>query len=131
MNKKFNFFISYDQPSAQWAQSFAESLKVGGYSVWFDRESSLPSEGWPKASEEALRASGSMIVIIDGRSAIRTRSRLYFEVGAALMLGKKIIVITPKGFDQSKLPDFLQNRTALARKAPGVTAYELLAKTAG
>ena len=131
MSKKFDVFVSHDPPSEEWARSFTASLVANGLSVFLDVRSILPGEAWKEAIEEALRESELMIVILDGRSAIRMRSWMYHEVGAALALGKKIIMITAKGFDQSSLPSFLQNKKALTKKSPKDTASELMAETVG
>ncbi len=132
MSKKYDVFVSHDPPSEKWARSFTASLEANGLSVCLGiSRSVLPGEAWKEAIEKALRESELMIVILDGRSAIRMRSWMYHDVGAALALGKKIIMITAKGFDQSSLPSFLQNKKALTKKSPKDTASELMAETVG
>ena len=53
-----------------------------------------------------------------------------FEIGAALGLGKQIVSVVPRGFDDAMLLRFLPRRRRLVKQTPEKTADELLSKAA-
>lgn len=116
-------FISHSDRDADWARSFAQSLKERGVSVWFDGFDVHPGESLRDALEAGLRGSEILVTLLDAESA--SSPNLFFEVGAAIGMGKKVVPIVSKGVDPSVLPLDLRLRRYLVRDTPEQTAEEL------
>jgi len=54
-----------------------------------------------------------------------SRPNLFFELGAAIGMGKKVVAIVPKDLDPSALPLEVRLRRYLIRHTPEQTAEEL------
>jgi hypothetical protein len=116
-------FISHTAKDADWARSFATALKQRGVSVWFDEFDVQPGESWRDALEAGLRGSDVLVALLDSESS--SRANLFFELGAAIGMGKRVISIVPKGMDPSALPLDIRLRRYLIRETPELTAEEL------
>jgi hypothetical protein len=92
-------FISHSALDADWARSFAQALQQRGVAVCF--EVSLLDPAYP------------------------AKPALYFELGAAIGMGKRFVPIVPKGVDPSNLPLGARLRRYLVRDSPEHTAEEL------
>jgi len=121
-------FISYPHSDEHWAREFAESLKGHGLSVWFDKFVIQPGESFRDALEKGLRDSDLIVTLISPESV--HRPNLFFELGAALGMGKRIVAIVPEDFDVSQLPQSLRLRRTLRKHSPQATAEELVSETA-
>lgn len=115
-------FISHSARDADWARSFARALNQRGLTVWFD-ESEGPGESWRDALEARLRGSDVLVALLDSESS--SRPSLFFELGAAIGMGKRIVSIVPKGMDPGALPLDVRVRRYLTRDTPEQTAEEL------
>jgi hypothetical protein len=118
-------FISYSHSGsdAEWARSFAQALKRRGISVWFDEFHLRGGESWPEALEAGLRSSDVLVALFDPDA--QTKPNLFFELGAAIGMGKRIVPIVPKDVDPSALPLDVRRRRYLVRETPDQTAEEL------
>jgi len=92
--------------------------------VWFDEFAILPGESIRDAVESGLRGSDTVVTLIDSESL--NSPALFFELGAAIGLGKRVVAVVPKDFDPSKLPQSLRLRRYLFRDSPERTANELV-----
>jgi hypothetical protein len=122
MEKK-TVFISHSAGDADWARSFAQALKERGVSVWFDEFDVRPGESVRDALEAGLRSSDVLVALLDANSP--SRANLFFELGAALGMGKRVVAIVPKDLDPSVLPLDVRLRRYLIRETPEQTAEEL------
>ncbi len=114
-------FISYSMNDTEWAASFADALRRRGIRVWFDQ--SLPAgTSYTEMLEEALRKSDVLAALIDPK--ISFKPNLYFELGAAIGMGKQVVPIVPREFESSKLPFELRVRRYLVRESPENTAQQ-------
>jgi hypothetical protein len=120
-------FISYSSRDGDWAQAFAQSLKDFGVEVWIDRWQIAPGQTWPAAFEKAFRESDVIAVVVNSAEAFRPD--LWFEVGAAVGMGKRLVPILPKEFESSELPYPLRVRQGILRETPEETAKKLVAAT--
>lgn len=120
---KPSVFISYSRRDADWARSFAEALRQRGVSVWFDEFDVRPGESWRDAVESALRNSDVIVSLLDPEYP--SKPAMFFELGAAIGMGKKVVPIVPKEVDPSSLPLDLRLRRHLVRDSPEETAAEL------
>jgi ABC-type branched-subunit amino acid transport system substrate-binding protein len=124
-------FISYshhDAADVDWVQAFARSLTERGVSVWLDQSEIRPGESIPEAIEHGLRQSDWLVALVSNESL--SRPSLFFELGAALGMGKNVVGVVPEGFDSSLLPHPLRLRRYLVKKSPDVTAEELISRAA-
>jgi len=72
-----------------------------------------------------LRNSDVFVALLDAEAP--ARPNLFFELGAAIGMGKKVVPIVPKGIDLGALPLDLRLRRYLVRDSPEQTAEELSA----
>jgi nucleoside 2-deoxyribosyltransferase len=116
-------FISYSHPDSAWARSFAEALRERGVPVWFDEFEVAPGESLREALETGLRESDIFVTVVNPQHA--SRPTLFFELGAAIGMNKRVVAIVPKDFDVSQLPFEFRLRKYLLRDSPQETASEL------
>jgi nucleoside 2-deoxyribosyltransferase len=116
-------FISYSRRDADWARSFAEALKQRGVSVWFDEFDVQPGESLRDALEAALRNSDVLVAWLD--QEYPSKPAVFFELGAAIGMGKRVVAIVPKDLDPASLPLNFRLRRYLVRDSPEETAEEL------
>jgi hypothetical protein len=121
MNKQV--FISHSSADSEWAKSFADALRQHGIRVWLDQSQIKAGESLGEALEAGLRESDVLVAVIDPLTSFRPN--LYFELGAAIGMGKRVVPIVPRGLDNSKLPLELRIRRYLVRESPENTAEQL------
>jgi hypothetical protein len=118
-------FISHTARDTEWARSFAKALKERGVSVWLDEFDVQPGESLREALESGLRNSDVFVALLDAEAP--AKPNLFFELGAAIGMGKRVVPIVPKGVDIGALPLDLRLRRYLVRDTPEQTAEELSA----
>lgn len=116
-------FISYATADTEWAKSFAAALKQRGIRVWLDKVQFTAGKSLAEALEAALRESDVLVALIDPQTSFQPN--FYFELGAAIGMGKLVVPIVPRGVDNSKLPLELRIRRYLVRESPENTAEQL------
>jgi hypothetical protein len=122
-------FISYSHKDADraWIRAFADSLQRHGAKVWFDESEVRAGEPLREAIEKGLRSSDVVVSLVTPESV--SRPYLFFEIGAAVGMGKRVVAILPKDLDPALLPDPLRSRRFLLRESPEETAEEVLSAT--
>jgi len=123
MTGKPRVFISHSARDADWARLFAQALKQRGVTVWFDEFDVRPGESLRDALESGLRGSDVLVALLDPDNP--AKPNLFFELGAAIGMGKKVVSIVPKGLDPNSLPLDVRLRRYLVRDSPEHTAEEL------
>jgi len=121
--EKRRVFISHSAQDADWARSFAQALKERGVTVWFDEFDVRPGESVRDALEAGLRDSDVLVALLDAESP--SKPNLFFELGAAIGMGKRVVAIVPKDLDPSVLPLDVRLRRYLIRNTPEQTAEDL------
>jgi nucleoside 2-deoxyribosyltransferase len=116
-------FISHSALDVDWARSFAQALQERGVPVWFDEFDVHPGESIREALESGLRGSDVLVALLD--PANPAKPALFFELGAAIGMGKRVVSIVPKGMDPGNLPLDVRLRRYLVRDSPEHTAEEL------
>lgn len=116
-------FISYSRTDAEWARSFAQALKDRGVSVWFDQFEIHAGDSLRDALETALRDSDVLVTVIGPQYP--AKPALFFELGAAIGMRKKVVPIVPENLDPDTLPFDLRLRKYVVRQSPEETADEL------
>jgi len=122
MSKK-KVFISYTHDDDTWAKAFADALAKQGLSLWFDQWDIKPGEKISEAIDRALRDSESVVFLLHPESV--DSPNLFFELGAAVAMRKKIIPIISADFERSKIPIPLLQMRYLVRGTPDQTAEEV------
>src|SRR5712692_9289552 len=102
-------FISYSHSDENWAREFAKNLRDRGLDVWLD-QSIRPGEQWQDAIEKGLRESNLMVCIVTPDSVSKPSASLFFELGAAIGLGKRVVPVIPADLDLSLVPKALRSR---------------------
>ena len=124
MSRPKQVFISYSRADEEWANPFAEALEKRGITVWFDQFAIAPGESLPEAIEAGLRESDVFVTLLSPTHPL-PKPALFFELGAAIGMKKKVVAIVPKGLDPSELPPELRLRRYLVRETPEKTADQL------
>jgi hypothetical protein len=86
-----------------------------------------PGDAIRDAIEEGLRSSDMIVAIVSPKSI--DRPNLFFELGAAVGMGKRIVAIVPSNFDPSLLPQPLRLRKFLLQGSPEEAARALISDT--
>jgi len=118
-------FISHTARDTEWARSFAKALKERGVSVWLEEFDVQPGESVRDALESGFRNSDVFVALLDADAP--AKPNLFFELGAAIGMGKRVVPIVPKGIDLGALPLDFRLRRHLVRDTPEQTAAELSA----
>ena len=126
---KPRIFVSYSHKEADWAKEFAQALSRRGLQVWIDQLAVKAGESIREAIEKGLRESDIFVTLIDPNTL--SSPSLFFELGAAIGMGKRVVAIVPEDFDPSQLPLPLRARRFLIKRAPEATAGELLGTEQG
>jgi nucleoside 2-deoxyribosyltransferase len=122
-------YISHAVSDRDWARAFAEALRQRGLHVWFDEFEIKPGEPTADALESALRESDVLVTVVEPH--MLNAPNVFFELGVAIALGKRLVAIVPKDLDPARLPIEIRRRRYLFRDSPQETAEELsLALTA-
>src|SRR6266851_10295271 len=93
---KHRVFISYSHNDADWARSFAKALAKQGVDVWFDQFEVRAGESLRDALEAGLRSSDVFVTLVDPK--FPSKPNLFFELGAAIGMGKRVVAIVPRDF---------------------------------
>jgi predicted nucleotide-binding protein len=121
--RKPSVFISHSAQDADWARLFAQALKQRGVTVWIDDLDVRSGESLREALESGFRGSDVLVALMDLDHP--AKPNLFFELGAAIGMGKQVVSIFPKGADPLSLPSDVRMRRYLIRNSPDQTAEEL------
>jgi len=124
--EKPKVFISHSSLDNGWAREFANSLEQRGLEVWFDSSTARLGQSWRKELEKGLRES-SVIVLLVTPDTIRSPN-LFLEIGAAIGMGKPLILVASKDIDPSALPPSLRGQRYLVKGSPEATAREFVSQ---
>jgi hypothetical protein len=123
MVEKPSVFISHSARDADWARLFAQALKKLGVTVWIDNLNVRPGESLRDALESGMRGSDVLVTLVDAEYP--ATPNLFFELGAAIGMGKKFVSIVPRSLDPNDLPLDVRLRRYLIQDSPEQTAEEL------
>jgi TIR domain len=127
MNKsKPTVFISHSFSDESWTREFANSLQQRGLKVWRDSNGIHRGHSLTEGIERGLRES-TVIALLVTRDSMN-RPNLFFEIGAAMGMGKPLIPVVSKDVDPSALPASLRERRYLLKSSPDVTAQEFVSQ---
>lgn len=115
-------FISYSHEDAPWARAFAEELKSRGLTTWFDEWDVSPGASLSESIERGLRDSTAVVFIWGPKS--RTSPNLFFELGAAVALKKRVIPVLSRRSD-IQMPVPLRQVRYIVQDSPEEAAEEV------
>lgn len=119
-------FISHSFSDETWVREFANSLQERGLKVWFDAHEVPMGQSWTEAVEKGLRESSIIVCLVTPDSL--KRPNLFFELGAAMGMGKPLIPVVSRELDPMLLPSSLRERRYLLKNSPEATAQELVSE---
>ena len=123
MNKPDKAFISYSHRDKGWVRSLVENLVNEGVDVWLDEKEISVGESIADKIEEGLRSSDSLVLVISPENI--QSSNLFFELGAALAMGKRVIPVVDENVPVKDLPPPIRLKRFLLRGDPQETAREI------
>lgn len=117
-------FISYShsEDDSAWTKRLAEELQKKDLLTWIDEWNIKPGESIADAINKGLRESQFLVFVLSSEDVAPS---VFFELGAAVAMGKKIIPIISKDVDYTALPIPLRHRRFLIRKEPEEAASEI------
>jgi len=117
---RYDVFLSYSSASQPWVRKFTDALSASGVPAWFDAHQILPGERWQAQIEKALRQSRVLILVLTPESVQRPWT--FFEVGAALAGGKRIVPVLSEDVDPSDIPAVVRQFQFVREKSPEAAA---------
>ena len=128
MEKHSPIFISHSFSDEPWVREFAAALRKHGLHVWEDQHSIRPGESLREEIEKGLRESNLLVILLTPENV--SQPKLFFEIGAAIGLGKPVIAVVSPDLDVSRLPQSIRERKYLLRESPQITADQLFTQAA-
>jgi predicted nucleotide-binding protein len=125
---KQRVFVSYSVSDESWVREFTNSLRRQGFEVVLDYHDLELGSSLANALEEGLRKS-SVIVLLVTPDSVR-KPNFFFEMGAAIGMGKRLVPVISSEVDPSDLPAPLRERQYLVKATPEATAQEFASHAA-
>ncbi len=121
---KPSVFISHSWSDRDWVHELVDSLERLGQEVWTDSDGLSSSESFQQSLEKRLRESKLLVMLLGPDDA--TRPNVFFEVGAALAMGKPVVFVRSPDLNLCELPPALLRHRFLVKRSPEATAQELI-----
>lgn len=118
--RSYDVFLSYSSASQPWVRKFTDALTSSGISAWFDAHEIRPGERWQAQIEKALRQSRVLIMVMTSESVQRPWT--FFELGAALAGGKRIIPVLADDVNPGDIPAAVSQFQFVREKSPEAAA---------
>ena len=115
---RFNVFISHATEDKPWAAQFNTALRQQGVKTWFDASDLAPGDSISTTIQQALRDCRILVIIY--HPSMADFPMTYFELGAAVADGKRIIpvAIQQQDGEPRPLPVFLSKFQAIIETSP-------------
>lgn len=124
MSEAPRVFVSYSHRDREWVRKFADRLDEAGIPVWMDEKEIAIGEQFLDRLEEAIRESDTLIFVITPENV--NSPNAYFELGAALGMGKKVLAIVANEVAWQDLPEPIKLRRYVAMESPEETAQDIV-----
>jgi predicted nucleotide-binding protein len=116
-------FISYSHDDTDWVRAFAEALRHERIEVWLDQWEVKLGESLRDALEAGLRQSDAIVAVVSRSNA--RNPNIFFELGVALGMGKRLIPVVSKDLETSSIPFDLRARRYITKGSPEETARQV------
>jgi hypothetical protein len=126
---KERIFISHSLADEPWVREFTELLRRQGYDVPVDYHTAPLGDSLAEKLEDGLRKS-SVIVLLVTQESVK-KPNFFFEMGAAIGMGKRLVPVVSTDVDPEELPAPLRERQYLVKATPEATAQEFALQAAG
>lgn len=120
-----NVFISSTLDEQNWVREFAAALRELDVNVWFDLEQPASVDTNGEQLETGLRESDTVVVVVPPHATVSASQ--WFEIGAAIGSGKRVIPVVPSDARQPGIPAGVRVRQAVVRGTPNETARAVAA----
>lgn len=118
--RAYDVFLSYSSASQPWVRKFTQALTASGITTWFDAHEILPGDRWQDQIEKALRQSRVLVMVLTLESVQRPWT--FFELGAALADGKRIVPVLSEGVEPGDIPALVRQFQFVREKSPEAAA---------
>lgn len=112
-DERHKVFLSYSAHDRKWVDEFVGALTRHGVDVWYDMHEIQAGDRWQDSIQSALRGSEILVVLLSPHSV--NSQWTFFEVGAAVASGKRIIPVLLHDLEFTDLPGVLAQFQALKR----------------
>ncbi len=119
-------FISHSFSDEGWVREFARSLEKNGINVLHDHHEIQPGESVREALEKGMRQSSLIVLFVTPDTV--DRPNRFFEIGAAIGMGKRVVPILARNLNPALLPSSLRERRYLVQSSPEATAREFISQ---
>ncbi|MEL7085823.1 MAG: toll/interleukin-1 receptor domain-containing protein [Cyanobacteria bacterium J06597_1] len=117
-------FLSHSARDKKWVREFAKALETHKLTVWLDEWTLKPGMPWQDALEKALRDSETIVSVMDVESESDWSSWALYEIGLAVGMNKRIVLVLPPNAPLDKLPISIRETAVLRRESPEEVARE-------
>lgn len=121
--RHYDVFLSYSAHDRPWVREFASALRAAGVKGWFDAHEIKPGDRWQDRVEEALRQSRTLVMVLTADSV--SRPWTFFELGAAVADGKRIVPVLTEDVEISELPSLVRQYQFVREHSPEEAARKV------
>ncbi|HEX9984142.1 MAG TPA: toll/interleukin-1 receptor domain-containing protein [Thermoanaerobaculia bacterium] len=114
--RQYDVFLSYSSHDQPWVREFTSALREEGVKGWFDAHDIKPGDRWQDRVEEALRGSRTLVMVLTSDSV--NRPWTFFELGAAVADGKRIVPVLAENVEISELPPLVRQYQFVREQSP-------------
>jgi hypothetical protein len=118
--RSYDVFLSYSSASQPWVRKFSDALTDSGITTWFYAHDILPGARWRDQIERAISQSRVLIMVLTPESVQRPWT--FFELGAALADGKRIVPVLSEDVDPADIPALVRQFQFVREKTPEAAA---------
>jgi hypothetical protein len=121
--KEHSIFLTYARSDASWVAKFADALNSVGIQTVSDVDVLRAGESFEDGLRDALRQSDTLIVLFSPNSL--NNPNVYFELGAALVDDKDIILVLIGDVDEKQIPFTLTRWQWIRASSPSEAAKQV------
>lgn len=118
-------FVSHCGLDTWVAKQIAREIEAHGGTPFLDEAQVDAGADFEEDILDFLQRAHELVVLLTPWALERPKPALFFELGAAIGMGKRVVSIVPKDMDPGNLPLDVRLRRYLVRDSPEQTAEEL------
>ncbi len=117
-------FISYASKDIEWVDRIASELEMRGHEVLYDRPAISPGESFRDCMQKLLAECDWLLAVVPDTDV--SNAHVFFDLGSAIVMKKKLILLTDERVDISEIPMDLKDRLNFPMKTPDETMLHLM-----